>query len=397
MTTLLLCCLAHGVELDEVRVRATEVAIEVARAEAETQRRRGLTWQASSGSLPQIDLFASGSTGQGLTSFGFERPVQVQAGVGVNGSWTLVDPGGWAGAVAARHSRLGADALLDWARVTARRDATAAVAELWAAQEEQRAWARAREDAAKALEAVEALVAAELRPSADAARSRALAAQTEAEHVAAEGRLAGRCARLHALLRDDVRAPCSDVVVPELTVAETQGVHPALVAAREALAASRAELSRAVLDRVPTVGANGTAAHYVAGDANGFGWSAGVQATLPLVSGGAGEGGRREAVAGRDDALLALEAQQLELAAATVEAEASWEAARSALAALAQAEEAAEEALTLTDARYRQGLEGVEAWIAARRSRDDAIVAHARGRGAWLLALAELEAVRGVR
>ena len=91
MTTLLLCSLAHGVELDEVRARATEVAIEVARAEAETQRRRGLTWQASSGSLPQIDLFASGSTGQGLTSFGFERPVQVQAGVGVNGSWTLVD------------------------------------------------------------------------------------------------------------------------------------------------------------------------------------------------------------------------------------------------------------------------------------------------------------------
>jgi hypothetical protein len=49
------------------------------------------------------------------------------------------------------------------------------------------------------------------------------------------------------------------------------------------------------------------------------------------------------------------------------------------------------------DARYRQGLEGLEAWLAARRTRDETVVALARGRGAWLAAVAELEGVRGVR
>ncbi len=394
--TVLWLMLAHGVELDDVRARATDVAIGVARADAEAHRRRGLTWQATSGTLPQVNLFANASTGQGLTAFGFERPVQLQAAAGVTGTWTLVAPGTWAGAVAARHSRRGADALLDWSRVMARRDATVAVAELWAAQGERVAWTRAAEDAQRALSAVDELVAAGLRPPADAARTRAVALQAEAQRVAAEGRVAGRCARLHALLRDPPSSACTDVVVPELEVGSAEGTHPALVAAEEALQAARAGLSKAVLDRTPTVGANGTAAHYVAGDANGFGWSAGVQATLPVLSGGAGEGGRVAALAARDDAALAYEAQQLELDAARIEAEAGHDAARAALDALSQADAAAEEALQLTDARYRQGLERVEAWVAARRARDEAAAAHARGRAAWLVAVAELEAVRGV-
>ncbi len=394
--TLLLLSLAHGVELDEVRLRAREVAVEVARAEAEAQRRRGLTWQASSGALPQVSLFATASTGQGLTSFGFDRPVRLQAGVGVNGSWTLVAPGSWAGAVAARHSTRGAEALLDWARVQARRDGTVAVAELWAAQQERLAWQRAEDDARNALVGVQELVTAGLRPPADRARSEAVVAQLQAERVAAEGRLVGRCARLQALLRDEVSGQCTDVVVPELVVTEASGAHPALVAAEEALAAARSSHTSVVMGRVPTVAATGTAAHYLADDRDGFGWSAGVQATLPVLSGGAGAGAMVSASAARDDAALALEAQQLDLSAALVEAEAAHDAARADLDALTRAEAAASEALDLVDARYRQGLEGLEAWLAARRSRDEAAAALARGRGAHLAALAELEAVRGV-
>jgi len=394
---LLSVALAGPVDLEAARARAQELAVAVGRAEAEAQRRRGVSWQSVSGTLPQVELFANASTGQGLTSFGFERPVAVQAGAGVTGSWTLVSPSAWAGAVAARHSVRGAEALLAWARVTARRDATVAVADLWAAQQELVAWQRAASDADEALQAVEGLVAAGLRPTADAARSRAVAAQLVAEEVAAEGRVVGSCARLQALLREEVSGRCEPVEVPEVSAAAGEGAHPAVVAAEQALAAARAERSSAMLDRGPTLGATGTAAHYVAGDADGFGWSAGLEATLPLISGGAGHGALVGATAARDDAALALEAQQLDLAAATVQAEASLQAARAALDALEQAEAAAEEALTLVDARYREGLEGLEAWVAARRARDDAVVALARGRGAWLAALAEVESVRGVR
>src|SRR5690606_29519476 len=113
------------------------------------------------------------NTGAGLTSFGFERPVATQVGVGVSGRWALVAPGAWAAADAARHTVRGTDALLAWTRVTARRDATLAVAELWSAEAEQAAWQAAADDAARADEAVQSLVSSGLRPAADGAGTRA--------------------------------------------------------------------------------------------------------------------------------------------------------------------------------------------------------------------------------
>ena len=208
--------------------------------------------------------------------------------------------------------------------------------------------------------------------------------------------MVARCAQLQALLRDEVTGECSAVSVTVEAPLPSGGVHPAVLAAEEALAAAGADRTSAWLRRGPTVDATGTAAHYVAGDADGFGWSAGLQATLPLVSGGAGIGDIRSATASRDDAALALEGQRLELAAALVSAEASYEAAVATREALIEAEAAADEALQLVDARYREGLDGMEAWLAARRARDEAAVATARGRGAELSALAELESVRGV-
>ncbi|MCB9674450.1 MAG: TolC family protein [Alphaproteobacteria bacterium] len=389
-------CAALAMDLDTARARATERAIEVARAEADASAARGATWMAASGGLPSVQLFASATTGAGLTQFGFERPVRVQVGAGVTGSWTLVAPGDWAAADAARHSAKGSRAMLDWARVVARRDATLAVAAVWAAQAELGAWEEAATDAEKAADGVKSLVETGLRPPADAARTRATAAALRARAIDARGRVAGRCAELQALLREPVTGECSLDVPSVDAPAAGEGAHPALVAAEEGLRAAKAARTGALLDRGPTVTATGTAAQYIAGDAKGLGWSAGIDARLPVVSGGQGIGANQVAAARRDDAELALEAQQLSLEAAGIAAEARWQASGATVEALEVSAAAAEEALALVEARYREGLEGLEAWLGARRARDEANVALALGRADRLRALAEVESVRGI-
>ncbi|MEZ4318739.1 MAG: TolC family protein [Myxococcota bacterium] len=387
---------AWALDLDAARSRATEHAMDVARAEADAAEARGNTWTSVSGALPNVQLFASASTGAGLTSFGFERPVSTQLGAGVTGTWTLLAPGRWAAADAARHSAKGSRALLDWARVMARRDATLAVADLWAAEIELEAWEAAATDAEQAAQGVQSLVVSGLRPSADGARTRATAAALRARAVEARGLVAGRCAALQALLRDPVSGTC-ELETPVVDAPrEGEGEHPALTAAQEALRAAKAARTGALLDRTPVVTATGTAAQYVAGSASGIGWSAGVDARLPVFSGGAGIGSTQVAAARRDDAELALEAQQLALEVADIATGARWEAATTGLAALEESAQAAEEALTLVDARYREGLDGLEGWLAARRARDEASVALAQGRAEQLRALAERESVRGV-
>lgn len=387
---------AFALDLEEARSRATEGAIEVARAEARSRQARGQRLAALSGSLPQVELFAAGSVGKGLTQFGFERPVASQLGLGVTGSWTLIDPSGWAAADAAAHSARGDRALLDWARVTARRDATLAVAALWSAQGELAAWDEAVVDARKARAGIVSLVDSGLRPPADGARAEADLATLEAQRTGARAAVVQRCAELQALLRVPVDGVCS-LDSPEVSVAgETPGDHPALVAAEEALRAARSARGSTLLDHAPTVSATGTVGQYYAGDNSGIGWSAGVDARLPVFGSGGRLGADRLARAAKDDAELALEAQERGLAAARVTAEARWEAASAGLEARTKALEAAEVALGLVQERYARGLEGLEAWSTARRARDEARVTLAQARAEKLTALAELESVRGV-
>lgn len=397
MSWLLLLATAAAVDLEATRAAAVEQAIAVEQAAARAAAAQGATWEAVGTQLPQVDLFASASQGAGLTSFGFERPVSQQAAAGVQATWQLLDPAGWAATEAARHTARGQRALLDWARVDARRDATLAVAELWTAQQQADAWRAAVDDAREALDAVQGRVDAGLRAPADAARARATLARLEALAAEAEGAVAGRCARVRALVREPVDRACDPAVVDGATEGEVpQGPHPALVAADEVLRATRARRSGTLLERVPSLAATGTAAHYVAGDASGFGWSTGLEARMPLVSSGAGIGRARQARADVDDATLAYEAQERELAAATIDATARHAAAGLRVEAEARALDAAEEALRLVQARYDQGLDGLEAWLIARRTRDEARASLAQARGARLAVLAELESLQGV-
>jgi outer membrane protein TolC len=398
VTSLCFIALASALTLDDTRAKATERALEVAAAEARAAEARGLVWTAAAGGLPRVDLFASGSVGSGLTSFGFERPVATQAGLGVTGAWTLIAPSSWAAADAARHSRRGADALLAWARVTARRDATTAYADLAAAVALERVWTDAATDADEAARAVEGLVAAGLRPEAEAVRSRARAATVRARALQSRADVVAACAAAQILRREPVDGACTldDDAPVDAPPAPATGDHPAWVAADEALAAASLRRASAWLSRAPTVAATGTAAHYLAGDAAGFGWSTGVEARMPVLSGGAGVGALVSAGAARDDAQIAREAQRLALDAAVVTAQARFDAAEASLAALALAVDAADEALRLTEGRYRQGLDALEAWLDARAARDDARAAYALGQAARLRAVAELEAARGV-
>ena len=198
------------------------------------------------------------------------------------------------------------------------------------------------------------------------------------------------------MLRLDVVQTCSVVSPAWDAPREEEGRHPALIAADEALAAAQAARTAAVYDRLPTVSVTGTAGDYFAGDRNGFGWSAGAEARVPLVSGGSGVGDNAVAVAVRERARLALEDEERRLTAARVAALARYEAADASVTALQSSVTAADAALRLVDARYSEGLESLDVWLGARRERDEARVAPAQGQAATLVALAELESVNGV-
>jgi outer membrane protein len=392
----LLATLAFGMDLDSAREQAVAHAIAVEQAQADVDRAEGTFWVARSGALPSVELFASTSTGAGLTSFGFDRPVRIQAAVGATGRWTLVAPASWASGTAARHSLKGQRAMLDWSRVTARREATIGIAELWAAQEIASSLADSVTDAEQAMAAVQSRVDSGLRPPAEAARSQATTASLRARSIQATGEVAAACAGLYALLRQDVPDSCSLVSPTWQAPRAEEGRHPGLVAADEALAAAQASRAAAAYDRLPTVAITGTAGDYFAGDRNGFGWSAGAEARMPLVSGGSGVGENTVAVAVRQRARLAVEDEERRLAAARVAAKARYDSADASVVALQSSVEAADAALRLVDARYSEGLESLDVWLGARRERDDARVALAQGQAATLAAVAELESVNGV-
>lgn len=388
---------AWALDLAEARQIATTRSLSVERAAATAAVSQAGYLGQLSGNLPSVAGFADVSTGAGLTSFGFPRPVQNQMGIGVQASWTLLAPSDWAAATAARHTAAGQEAMARWAMVSARQDATAAYARALSAQQEQAAWERATEDAVAAQEAAEALVSAGLRPPADAARARADAAAARASALEAGGRARARCAELRGMLRMAVDGPCDLQPVPwgEPEAAEVSE-HPALTAAREAERAARRSLNSAQLAWAPTATITSTAAEYNVGDGFGFGWSAGVGVDLPLFASGVLTQAARAAARQLEVSEADLEAQQIDLDIARASADAQLEASRAGLVARQVALEAAEAAYALEDARYREGLSGATDWLAARRQRDQAAAALAIAEAAVGEALAAAEAARGV-
>lgn len=393
----LLAAGAFAMDLDEARALAEARAFEVVQAQADAEEARARVGLAWSGTLPSVVGFADYTIGAGQTAFGFERPILDQFAIGVQGSWRLVDPSVWAAAGAATHNKRGFDALLDWARLTARTDATTAYAGALAAGEVVEAWQRSFDDAERQEDAVVSLAEAGLRPRADAARATAARAAARAGLVTAEGEQQARCAELQGLLRVEVTGQCDLAPVEWASPEPSAGEHPVLTASREALAAARATRTSAYLDYAPTVDVVGSAGEYYANDTRGPGWSAGVGVDLPLVVGGSRAASLRVARAQADEAEHGLDQTVHDLEVLRISAEARLRSATASVASLEESVASADEALRLVDERYSNGLEGITEWLEARRQRDTAAIALARGRASLGQAVAALEAAQGGR
>lgn len=397
MIALIFALSAWALGLDEVREIAVREAVEVEMSEARVDAARADAWVATGQALPSVAGFVDLSAGAGMTSFGFERPTRTVLGIGVSARWQVVDPATWAAAAAARGSARGQEAMLRWTRSEARRQATSAYAQALAAEEVRRAWAGAALDAEEARSAVEALVGAGLRPSADLSMARADAARIRARLAWAEAEQAARCAALQGLLRQEVDGRCELVPVDWGPPAPGPGRHPALDAAQEALAVARAQRTASTWALAPTAEAWASRARYEVGGADGGpAWNAGVGVDVPLAAGGAGHSARSAERARVREAEVELEAQERTLAVARFAAEARLGAARTSVEALRESQQAAEVALRDVDERYQAGLEGVITWLAARRARDEASVGLAEAGAVVGEALAEVESARGV-
>jgi outer membrane protein TolC len=395
---LLLALMSHALDLDEARGRAREQAsaVELARADADAAQAEARA--AFGANLPSLAGFANVTVGSGYTPIGFERPVPWQAGVGVRGTWTVVDPSRWAAATAARRTARGRLAMLDWTRAQARRDATVAYAEVQAAIGIAVALDQAAQDAERARSAVQELVQVGVRPPADGARARADALDLAAQAAQARGEVAASCARLQGLLDLPIDGRCTVEPVDWSAMVPGQGPdsHPALDAFAEAVGAARASAQSATLSQLPSVSLEGTAAEYAVPDRTGPGWSATLGLEVPLTAPTTGLGQVATARALRVRAQAELDQQERDLSVARVQALARLAAAREVLGARIAGREAAEEAWDRVDARFQQGLEDLTTWLTARRARIEASVAAERASAELAGQIAAVEVARGV-
>lgn len=385
-------------DLLTVQQRAVDEAIQVELSSAAADQARGEASAWTGRALPALSLYSQVGMGAGFTQFGFERPIPWQAGFGVRGAWTLVDPSGWAAATSARRTARGREALVAWARAQARRDAAARYAEAWGAERAATLLDRAAIDARTAEEAIAGLVDAGLRPAVDRARARADALDLEAQAAAARGEAQAACARLQGLVGAEVTGRCALSEPPTDVPRAGPDRHPALIAAGEAVDAARSTADQTRYSFLPSLSADGTAAQYIVPDrGNGLGWSANFTLDVPLTIGTTGPGELARARAEQRQARGELVSQERELASAAVGAQASLRAKQQALAARRGGLAAAEEAWERTNDRYEQGLDDITAWLTARRAFIQAGVALAYARAAVVAAIAEVEGVRGVQ
>lgn len=398
MIVLALALHAGAVDLDEARSRARIKAsvVELARADADAAQADA---RAAAGALlPELTAFADVTVGSGYTPFGFERPIPWQAGVGVRGTWNLIDPARWATATAARRTSRGQAAMLSWTRAQARSDVTGAYAEAQAAAAIATTLAQAADDAERARVAVAELVQAGIRPPADQARAQADALDLVAQAASAAGEVAASCARLQGVLDDSIDGDCTidPVDWSALPAADGPATHPAIEAFAAAAAAATARSQATTLGHLPSITASGTAAQYAVPDRTGPGWSATLGVDVPLTLPTTGLAESASAAAARRRAEADLDRQERDLSVARVQAEARLDAARAVLRARRSGQDAAAEAWRRVDARYQQGLEDLTTWLTARRARIDAEVAARRAEADLAVAIAAVEVARGV-
>lgn len=388
---------AESTSLEQVRARAVQEALGVLAAEASRDQAVGQATSAIEGALPAVEGFAQVTTGQGLTGFGFVRPVSTQIGIGGSLSWRVIDVASWLRASSARTDVRRSEAAADWARVDARREATARYAVALGVQEETEALRRVAARSQAVADAVGERVQAGLVPDIDGLRARSDAAVAQAAVAQAEGRLAAACAELQSLLDEAITGACRLEPVSWGTPAEGPAQHPSLRAFALALDASRASSQASGAALGPVLSASGTAAHYIvpASDTQGFGWNVGATLSVPLP-GASSVGARQVAVAQQTAAEVALEAQRRALEVQRVTSERQLRAAQEALAAQETSLEASREARDRAEVLYRAGEISLTDLLDAERAWAASLRAVATAKAAVGAALADTEAARGV-
>ncbi|TVQ93622.1 MAG: TolC family protein [Deltaproteobacteria bacterium] len=371
------------------------VAVELAVASADQARGEASVWRGRA--LPAVSLFTQLGVGAGFTPFGFERPIPWQVGLGAQGAWSVVDPSTWAAATSARRTARGREAIVQWTKAQARRDAAVAYTEAWSAARAAALLREAVQELHRAEDAIRRLVEAEVRPAVDLARARADALEFEAQAEAATGEATAACARLQALVDAELSGRC-ELEAPQAGPPERgPDRHPALAAAEEALGAAKASGDQARFAYLPSINADGTVAEYIVADrGTGLGWSANITLDVPLTIATTGPGDLAMAKAEQRLAAAELDGQERDLAATLLAAEARLKASELALLARRGSLNAAEEAFRRTDERYRNGIDGVTSWLDARRVSIEAKVSVVYAEAAVVAATAELEGVRGV-
>ncbi len=389
--------LAGATSLDEARTRAADGALAVLSAEASRDASQGASIAAIEAALPAVEGFAQVATGQGLTSFGFERPVATQIGIGGQLSWRLIDVATWLRASAARREVRRSEAVTAWARVDARREATARYAAALSASQAAQALASAADEASALSDAIAARVEAGLTPEVDGLRARAEAAVARAQAEEARADAAATCVTLQALIGDAVDGVCTLESVAWAQPATGEGDHPSIQAFRLAMGAATARSDAAAAALGPVLSASGTAAHYIipASDTQGFGWNVGATLTVPLP-GASSVGDQQAGRALAKAADVALEEQRRALSTQAVTAEARHRAAIAAWSARQEAADAAEAAMSRAQALYDAGALDLTDLLDARRAWSDARRLLAVAHGMVGTAVADLEAARGV-
>lgn len=340
----------------------------VANAQSQVDQAQGQSLQASAGWLPRVSGSASWQTGTptGALAAVSDTKSMDQYSLSANLTvpltpWTAIPD-----QRAARASRLGAEASLIDSRATAALDLTSAFLDVVQARQNLGVVTQQLEVERELLAVAEARYAAAEVSGVDVLQQRQQLASTQADLPAAEAQV-GRSERaLVALLRlpSGEPAPVTLAELPEPVLsplpspAELLAREPGVQAALRDWEAARSQTRSArggLLPELSLTGGAGVRYTEIIDTELTPTWSLGLQATVPLFDGGTTIGRMQETSARRDQALVTLEQEVVEVVRGVEDALALWRQTSQVRSAAKEAEALALDALQAAQAGYAAG------------------------------------------
>ena len=403
---------ASGLTLDGCRASAERDHPRVAAARAARAAAAAREAVARAGFLPALTGDATYQAARGAggiaTRGGTSAPTLVGPadfeswGVGLTARQTIWDFGRtWSAVDAAEAGAEAAAAEERAARLTLALEAEAAFRAAAAADELVAAAEETKLRAEKHLELARARAEVGLRPKYDVTRAEVERANAELALLSAtngrslaRAQLASACGLAALPAGEAIEAPpprAEDVAAEDVVLAAVDR-RPELRAAKARVSAAEEDEAAARAQFLPSLGAAGGASYRGPAPAElGPGWTATVQLTVPILSGGADLGRVREAEARLEAARADLEDARRAVELEHREALLGAREARARVEATARLEEAAEEGLALAEGRYETGLGDVLEVADAQAALASARAARVRATLDRAVSLARLE------